>query len=657
MPPGNRPRLLVLLFLIAGPAAVLTCDDARPVVPLADLIAQAFCAHQFTCCSPIELSALTSDRYTTEKDCVTFATLAAREQLGTVNGAIAQGRITVDPARADACVAAYRDQGCNMSFQNVSSVGPLPDVGAVVALCPDLLAGHVPSGQACSISAECLPGSRCVNGGSSTVSIGGTGNTFGGSSGMAGSSGALSGDSGACVPYQQLGEPCNSSADCDQGAHAACQNPGFVCGPPGQEGDPCTAQVDPFTGATVGDDCDPAQRLFCDLFLTGVCRRYPQDGQPCNPIGSVQCDPDPALALSCNPVSGACKKPGNEGAACGAPAIPPCRADLACHPTQSDGIGKCGSLPVAGETCIDRCASPALCFGGRCTMPGTRAIGASCSVYTDCASLQCLSSHCAPPNVSAVCAGAGVTVGNPNGGMGGVGGTAGVGGVSGTGGVGGAAGRPPPSGTAGSTSIDGGPVPLGCPISLPAIGDPLIADFSDPMGALPIGGTFTYAAPSTSPAPVATMEGGAWHVTLDAPGLPDAQFLGAGIFFIGNPPGLGCIDATVHSGVQFDISGTIGGTGCTAQYSTNDSAHTDSTVDPKGAGPVGSWSPQAPFTVTPTTMTVMLPFVGPLAPVGGNPAISVDKSRLTGVQWQFTVAAGVENNCAVDVTIDNVKFF
>ena len=38
-------------------------------------------------------------------------------------------------------------------------------------------------------------------------------------------------------------------------------------------------------------------------------------------------------------------------------------------------------------------------------------------------------------------------------------------------------------------------------------------------------------------------------------------------------------------------------------------------------------------------------------------AIGIDKARLTGVQWQFTVAAGAANSCSVDVTIDNVRFF
>ncbi len=52
-----------------------------------------------------------------------------------------------------------------------------------------------------------------------------------------------------------------------------------------------------------------------------------------------------------------------------------------------------------------------------------------------------------------------------------------------------------------------------------------------------------------------------------------------------------------------------------------------------------------------------MPFNGPGGPTGGNPAIPVDTTKLVGVQWQITTAAGLENSCNVDLTIDNVRFF
>jgi hypothetical protein len=144
-----------------------------------------------------------------------------------------------------------------------------------------------------------------------------------------------------------------------------------------------------------------------------------------------------------------------------------------------------------------------------------------------------------------------------------------------------------------------------------------------------------------------------------------AQYSGAGIFFNGNAAGTDCVDGTPYVGVQFDISGTIGGTGCTVQFSINDSEHSDSTkvdatgkpVDPKASGPSGSYAPQLTITVPATTTTMMVPFMGTGSPTSGSPGTGIDKQKLTGVQWQFTTALGAASSCAVDITIDNVKFY
>ena len=233
--------------------------------------------------------------------------------------------------------------------------------------------------------------------------------------------------------------------------------------------------------------------------------------------------------------------------------------------------------------------------------------------------------------------------GGSTGSAGSSGGTTGTAGTTGGGGTGG-------SGGSGGTSVA-----LGCATSaLPP--SATIADFASTDGGTPvvaIGGTFTYG----SPAPVATVTNGAWHIALTAPGTASAQYLGVGIYFNGDSAGTQCIDATAYTGISFDISGSVGGTGCTAQYSTNDSAHSNNATDPKGSGDATSYAPQAAVTATSTVTPVMMPFSGAGAPSGGNPAVGVEKSKLTGVQWQFTVAAGTTNNCAVDLTIDNVKFY
>jgi hypothetical protein len=53
----------------------------------------------------------------------------------------------------------------------------------------------------------------------------------------------------------------------------------------------------------------------------------------------------------------------------------------------------------------------------------------------------------------------------------------------------------------------------------------------------------------------------------------------------------------------------------------------------------------------------MMPFTGADAPANGNPATAIDKAKLTGVQWQFTVQTGAANSCMVDIVIDNVAFY
>ena len=93
------------------------------------------------------------------------------------------------------------------------------------------------------------------------------------------------------------------------------------------------------------------------------------------------------------------------------------------------------------------------------------------------------------------------------------------------------------------------------------------------------------------------------------------------------------------------------------QFSTNDSSHLENMLDPKGSGPPGCYPPQLGITVPATTATIQVPFSGPNAPLGGSPAVPIDPARLVGVQWQFTTAAGADSSCAVDITIDNVRFF
>jgi len=161
---------------------------------------------------------------------------------------------------------------------------------------------------------------------------------------------------------------------------------------------------------------------------------------------------------------------------------------------------------------------------------------------------------------------------------------------------------------------------------------------------------------------MAMVMNGGLHITVNTPGATAAQYIGAVIYFNGNTAGTDCLDAHTYTGVQFDLKGTV--TGCSVQYSTNDSEHTDmvaQSMDAKAGGPAGSYSPQATITAAQITtggMTLMMPFMGTGSPTGGMPAgLALDPNKLEGVQWQFTVAAGATTPCTADLTIDNLKFY
>ncbi len=106
--------------------------------------------------------------------------------------------------------------------------------------------------------------------------------------------------------------------------------------------------------------------------------------------------------------------------------------------------------------------------------------------------------------------------------------------------------------------------------------------------------------------------------------------------------------------MQFTISGSM--TGCTMQYSTNYTAADDASTVPKGSCTLGTgncYSPQKTVTVADTETTIQVSWTGG---TGGSPAGPVDPAKLTGIQWQFTIAAG-SGTCNADIKVKNVKFY
>jgi len=250
----------------------------------------------------------------------------------------------------------------------------------------------------------------------------------------------------------------------------------------------------------------------------------------------------------------------------------------------------------------------------------------------------------------------------------GTGGSTGSGGTSsGTGGshTGGATGSGGTS--AGTGGAGGGAATLGCAMSdAPASAD--IATFAGvDGGTAALFGTFNY---GDTPKPTFTIAGGMANVTDTVQVTAGQHFQGFGIFFNGNQAGTDCVDASSFTGVEFDLSGSLTGTGCTMQFSINDSEHGDTVANPtdkKIAGPGGSYAPQVQIMqsqLTSTAMTIKVPFTGTGSPAfdngGASPATAVDPMKLTGVQWQMSTpkaADGGATECDWNINLSNVKFY
>lgn len=240
----------------------------------------------------------------------------------------------------------------------------------------------------------------------------------------------------------------------------------------------------------------------------------------------------------------------------------------------------------------------------------------------------------------------------------------GTGGSTGTGGTGTGTGG---AHTGGSTGTGGGSAggaagaTVGCAASdAPASAD--IASFSSADGGISsMFGTFSY---GDTPPPTFTIAGGMVNVMDTVQISAKNHYQGFGLYFNGNAAGTDCVDGHAYTGVQFELSGSLTGTGCTMQFSILDSEHADITAstptDPKAAGPKGSYAPQLQITsaqLTSTLTPVMVPFT---TPSGGSPATPLDPTKLTGVQWQLStpvLADGGPTECVWDINIANVKFY
>jgi hypothetical protein len=225
----------------------------------------------------------------------------------------------------------------------------------------------------------------------------------------------------------------------------------------------------------------------------------------------------------------------------------------------------------------------------------------------------------------------------------------GAAGFSGAAGSSGSAGFSGAAGTSGSaaTCIDGATLP---PV------EALITDFSDavPDPASPgqfkfgggtatrvQGGTSEFADTTETKATLA-IANGALSVAASSKG----SYTGV-VLYMNGPA---CVDGSAYTGVQFDLSGSLGSCVLSFGFAFADdlSAASDSQ-----RGICAATNCYGPSVVVTSMGTIKEPYT---AVTGGSPDMGVDRQKLTGVQWQLqSPAAGT--TCAANFTLDNVSFY
>lgn len=142
---------------------------------------------------------------------------------------------------------------------------------------------------------------------------------------------------------RKTGEVCRSSLECGDGQHClgvGPMDPGR-CGPPRPDGQACRESVDPLAVYSLEYDEDSHH---------GECAGY---------CGHRKCEPAAPLHAKCSLAH-------------------QCAAGLYCNGEQCVK----GDLPKVGDRCLEECAFGARCVSGKCREPG--ADGAACTSDDDC---------------------------------------------------------------------------------------------------------------------------------------------------------------------------------------------------------------------------------------------------------------------------------
>jgi hypothetical protein len=329
-------------------------------------MAAATCAWRFRCCSGKEIEQLSAGGYATVEGCLPAELANAQSQLSASRAGVAAGRLVLDPAAADACIAALEGASCNLVVPFMT--GPASSLDAAARACLAAFVGQVGRGGACYLQGECAAPATCKFL----------------SSGLEDSP---SPTPGTCV-VAHAGDSCATDFFCDPAAGLYCNFTSSRCTAAPVEGQPC------MEVGMVPIDCDGD--LVCD---DGICRHLPRADEPCSTsaAAATACDPDPSLQLTCVGSSfngsGICEPPAGLGEPCGGSGLPPCLPGLICVGAVGASVGACGPPPGPGEPCASGylCGMSSTCdlATGICRLSGAARVGEPCTVDTDCASLYC----------------------------------------------------------------------------------------------------------------------------------------------------------------------------------------------------------------------------------------------------------------------------
>lgn len=300
--------------------------DTKAIDSFIGSMAAELCAWEFNCCTDAEIQVKEGKRFADQRSCADYRALDLESELYQNRVAAERGLVQLDASSATSCLATLkaRTTACNVIVPKYGGV-PLPDV------CNQAFVGKTAAGDACEFYGQCATGSRCIT------------------------SGAL----GACVPYQQEGEPCNYSGDCDPAvAQLYCATYDYRCHVRAKLGDPCVLNADVVGQPMIGAECEnPSGDIYCNVTV-GVCMRYLGAGAACSTTpfsGSQPYQCNPSLGLSC--YSGFCLN----DPSCGV-----CAADQYCNTTTV----ACAPKLDDGATCT----SDASCKSNSCTYASTKRV-------------------------------------------------------------------------------------------------------------------------------------------------------------------------------------------------------------------------------------------------------------------------------------------